>query len=106
MANTKECYHYTQCGLNNVYLQNGYDLLETPYGSGVAIHDVDGLHKAIAMALVDKHAPLTGGEFRFIRIELNLSQKALGEYLGKTDHDDWLSFQETSGSWEKAVHSC
>lgn len=154
MANTKERYHYTQCGLRNVYLQNGFDLKETPYGSGVSVHDVDGLHKAIAIALVDKHAPLTGDEFRFLRIELDLSQKALGEYLGKTDqsvanwektgkipdevnflirhiyrqtvnmassyleevdrlreadktdYDDWLNFQETSGNWEKAVISC
>jgi DNA-binding transcriptional regulator YiaG len=93
MASTENLYHYTQCGLNNIYLQNGYDLKKTPYGSGVAIHDVDGLHRAIAIALVDKPAPLTGKEFRFIRIELDLSQRALGEYLGKTD--------QSVAHWEK-----
>ncbi len=36
---------------------------------------------------------LRGDEFRFLRIELDLSQKALGEYLGKTD--------QSVANWEK-----
>ena len=36
-------YHYQGCGLPNVFLQNGYELVETPYGQGVTIHDLDFL---------------------------------------------------------------
>ena len=40
--------HYTQCGLDNVWLENGYDTQTTAYGKAVAVHDVDGLHALLA----------------------------------------------------------
>ena len=76
-------YHYTECGLNKVWLQNGYTVHKTPYGNGVSIDNADGLHRAIALFLVNRKPRLSGGEFRFIRKELDMSQKALGEILGK-----------------------
>src|SRR3981081_3052180 len=60
-------YHYRECGLPNVYLENGYHEIETPYGRGVSIEDVEGLHIAIAHALVEEKPSLTGPEVRFIR---------------------------------------
>ncbi|MDA8093677.1 MAG: helix-turn-helix domain-containing protein [Betaproteobacteria bacterium] len=78
-------YHYTECGLQNVWLVNGYSARKTKYGEGISVHDVDGLHRAIAQALTDKPAPLTGAEVRFLRKEMNLSQRGLGELLGVTD---------------------
>jgi len=42
--------HYTDGGLKNVWLQNGFEIRKTPYGKGVAIHDIDGLTKAICLA--------------------------------------------------------
>lgn len=79
----KKNYHYVQCGLPNVWLLNGYSITRNPYGEFVSIDDVDGLHKAIAEALVGKPTPLTGMEFRFLRRELDMSQKRLGEILGR-----------------------
>jgi putative transcriptional regulator len=93
MAITDNCLHYIQCGLGNVFLQNGYSIESSPYGEGVSIHDVDSLHKAISRTIIDKPTPLRGDEFRFLRVELDLSQKALGEYLGKTD--------QSVANWEK-----
>lgn len=78
-------YHYTSCGLSQVWLKNGYELRETKYGPGVSIHDIRGLHKAIAKAIIEKSPALSGEEFRFLRKELDLSQAALGDILGKTD---------------------
>lgn len=75
-------YHYTECGLNNVWLANGYDEHETPYGAAVSIADVDGLHRAIALHLIKYKPRLSGGEFRFLRKELDLSQAALARVLG------------------------
>jgi putative transcriptional regulator len=40
-------YHYTECGLDNIYLLNGFDPVETPRGKGVTIRNIDGLHRAI-----------------------------------------------------------
>ncbi len=76
-------YHYTDGGLKNVWLSNGYTVHKTPYGQAVAIHDLDGLTRAIGLALTEKSGPLTGVEFRFIRqAAMLLSQPALGEMLG------------------------
>jgi DNA-binding transcriptional regulator YiaG len=75
-------YHYTECGLNTVWLANGYRAFKTPYGKSVAIERADELHRAIALSLANHKPHLSGGEFRFIRKELGLSQAALAGVLG------------------------
>lgn len=74
-------FHYTACGLDNVWLANGYKIKKTRHGEAVAVEDVDGLHRLLTKALIDKHGRLTGKEFRFLRIQLGLSQEALGAML-------------------------
>lgn len=80
-----EAYHYITSGLNDVYLLNGYDVIEYGGEEAVSIHNIDGLHQVIALVLVHQEARLTGREFRFLRIELDLSQKAFGLWFGLTD---------------------
>jgi len=75
-------YHYTESGLRNVWLVNGYTVRKTPYGKGIAIESLEGLHRAIARQIVRLPRPLTGAEFRFLRKELELSQASLADYLG------------------------
>jgi len=76
-------YHYKESGLPNVYLANGYRKVETPYGEGIAIDNVELLHEAICNTIVEeKPALLTGPEIRFIRKYLNLTQSQLASYLG------------------------
>jgi DNA-binding transcriptional regulator YiaG len=77
-------YHYTESGLTNVWLANGFTARKTKYGEGVSIHDMDGLHRALAQALTNKPR-LTGAEVRFLRKEMGLSQRGLGGLLGVTD---------------------
>ncbi len=67
-------YHYTECGLPNVYLVNGRPSL--------LIEDIDGLHSAIGKLLVQKPGALEGDEIRFLRTEMGLSQADLGTRLG------------------------
>ena len=87
-------YHYTDGGLENVWLENGYTIRETPYGPAVSIHDLDGLTRAICMALTDKAGILTGKEFRYIRQGgMSLSQAALGKMLGADE--------QSVARWEK-----
>jgi len=86
-------YHYQECGLRNVWLVNGFDMHTTPYGDGVSIHDIEGLHRAIARGLVNKAAKLTGSELRFLRKEMGLSQAKLALILGNED--------QTVALWEK-----
>lgn len=46
-------YHYTDGGLKNVWLVNGYTLREMPYGEGIAINDLDGLGAAFPATIWD-----------------------------------------------------
>ena len=85
-------YHYTESGLKSIYLLNGYEVIETPYGKATSIVDVQGLHKLIGSCLCRKKH-LTGTEFRFIRKEMGLSQSGLGKTLGVTD--------QALAKWEK-----
>lgn len=87
-------YHYMECGLNNVWLVNGFEEHQTPYGKGVAIEDADGLHRVIALGLVSHKPRLSGGEFRFLRKELDLSQAALARILGNDE--------QSVARWEKS----
>ncbi|WP_424947876.1 transcriptional regulator [Candidatus Spongiihabitans sp.] len=81
----KNYHHYATCGLDSVYLVNGFEHHETGYGHGVSVHDLDGLHRAIGLHVVNLKRGLTGKEFRFLRVELDRSQKSLGDLLKKTD---------------------
>ena len=86
VTNMSKYFHYTACGLDNVWLANGYKLKTTRHGTAVAVNDVDGLHQLIANTLIDKPGRLTGKEFRFLRTQLGLSQEALGVMLGFSEN--------------------
>jgi DNA-binding transcriptional regulator YiaG len=88
-------YHYTESGLDNVWLANGYTVIETPYGKGVSVRDADGLLQAIAIRLVHKAGRLTGRELRFLRSLLCLSQQSLGPMVGATEQS--VSLWERTG---------
>ena len=88
-----DIYQYRECGLDNVYLVNGFTVKETKHGEAVTIHDMDGLHRVIGSYLVRERKTLNGPEVRFLRHELGLSQKTLGELLDKSG--------QTIARWEK-----
>lgn len=68
-------YKYTGSGLDGIYLKNGYTIVETSYGQGVKIENVDGLHRAIAAEILRQKTPMTGHQFRFLRKEQDLIQE-------------------------------
>jgi DNA-binding transcriptional regulator YiaG len=78
---------YSDCGLDNVWLVNGFQRHETGYGSGVSIRDLDGLHKRLAKAIIEDVIPLTGKAIKFLRVELDLSPDAVAVMLGKTPQE-------------------
>ena len=87
----KGMYHYTESGLDNVYLVDGFEYVNG--GKEVIIQDLDGLHRAIGCALAEQRRRLTGDEFRFLRSEMLLSQAALAKGLGVKEL--------TVGRWER-----
>jgi len=75
-------YRYRECGLDDVWLVNGFKKSRGPYGPTVAIDDTPKLHAAIAARLAAKQGRLLPGELRFLRKALGLSQSALGDLIG------------------------
>lgn len=76
-------FHYQSCGLENVFLRNGYVERDTPYGMTFSIHDIEGLHKAIGLHIVCcKPGLLSDREVVFLRTELDLPQRQLAQLIG------------------------
>lgn len=91
-ANT-QAYHYKSCGLDNIYLLNGFHIEDTEDGRLVSFEDIEGLHAVIAHRLVNHDAGLNGKEFRYLRKELELSQRELARFFGCDE--------QTVGRWER-----
>ena len=81
MTTPTESYHYTECGLGDVYLVGGHEIVESPTGRQVTIKEIDGLHKVIGQNLIHNKKDLNGDEIRFLRHELGLSQTLLSNLL-------------------------
>lgn len=94
--NTKhELFRYTGCGLDNVFLLDGYRMSTLQSGASVVvIDDLPGLHTAIAMAIVSSPAPLDAKTFKFLRKEQDCSQRQLASLLGVDE--------QTVSLWERA----
>lgn len=86
-------HHFTDGGLRNVWLKNGYVEKDTPYGKAVSFHDLPNLIKTICDALVKKPGKLNSAEFRYIRNAMELSQRSLGKLLGCSE--------QAVAKWEK-----
>lgn len=86
MSIVNNMFHYSSCGLKNIWLKNGYEVKETPYGRAVSIHNLKGLHDAIGKVLVCNRPRLNGDEVRFLRKELNLPQTRLADLLGVSEN--------------------
>jgi DNA-binding transcriptional regulator YiaG len=86
-------HRFDDAGLRNVWLVNGFKIVKTSYGPAVSYRDLDGLTRTICAALARKAGRLTGVEFRYLRMHLRLSQKALARLLGNTE--------QSVANWEK-----
>ena len=88
-----EPFHFTACGLDDVFLGSGYDIVDTPEGRGVRIRNLDGLHCAIGEYLAAHKKTLHGKELHYLRKHMDLTQEELGKLIG-------LSSQQVA-RWEK-----
>ncbi len=82
MRGIKENYHYTECGLDSVYLKN---VLVFHCECGAVIPEIPkmaSLHRAIVLDLLKKTTLLSGEEIRFIRKMAGFSSVALAKFMG------------------------
>lgn len=87
-------YRYTECGLDNVIIA-GVSFVSDDAGEAVVrIPNVNGLHRAIALAIITRKAMMNGGELRFLRSEMGMTQAELAAMI----HREPL----TISRWERA----
>ena len=96
-------YHYTESGLDNVWLENGFHERNTSYGKAVSIQVVDGLHAILALRITHKQGRISGKELRFLRCQLQLSQGSLAKLMGLTEQA--VSLWERTGKVPKHADS-
>ncbi|RBP06429.1 helix-turn-helix protein [Roseiarcus fermentans] len=86
-------YHYKACGLDNIYLLNGYDIDEHDGERHVFVRNMEELHNAIGRHIVTKRKGLTGQDIRFLRNTLDMTQNELARELGNN--------AQSIARWEK-----
>jgi len=85
-------YHYKESGLDNVFLENGYTIRQTPYGETIAIENVDRLHRLLASRLIQQRE-INGAELRFLRQEMGKTQAQLADLFQREE--------QTISLWER-----
>ena len=86
-------HHYTECGLDNVYIEGVEPVIDDAGEKVHRIEKINGLHKAIALSIIDHENSMSGKELRFLRTEIGLTQAELAKLL----HREGL----TVGRWER-----
>jgi len=76
--------HYTMCGLDDIYLLNGFKIHETAHGRGVAVENTDNLYKVIGIHLITCRKVLGPKDVKFLRKNMKFTQEELAVHLGVT----------------------
>jgi len=87
--------HYTACGLDDVYLFNGFTREVVDGEEYITIQDLDRLWGAIGLRLVTEKKVLAPKEIRFLREHMDLTQAELGKLMRVSD--------QTVARWEKGI---
>jgi putative transcriptional regulator len=85
-------YRYKESGLDDVMLENGYTIRQTPYGETVTIENVDALHRLLGGRIILQRE-ITGAELRFLRREMGKTQAELAALFRMTE--------QTVSLWER-----
>lgn len=80
MNNKTNAYHYTECGLPNVWIQGVY-AVDDDGEETIHIPNIRGLHRLIAHAIIGCDGRLTGAEMRFLRSEMGMTQAKLARLI-------------------------
>lgn len=87
-------HHYTECGLQNVYIGGIQMMIDDDGDEVILIPAVNVLHRVIAEGIVSHAKGMNGAEFRFLRSEMGLTQAELAVFV----HKD----KQTIGRWERS----
>ena len=87
-------YHYRECGLDSIFLMNGFTVEEVDGEEYVSIKNLDGLWKVIGLKICTTAKTISPKEVRFLRRLMNKTQQELASDLRVSD--------QTVARWEKA----
>src|SRR5262249_7252553 len=94
MKTTRENYNYKTSGLPGVVLHNvQVSRCQNCGEQEVHIPNIEGLHRALALAIVRRRERLSPAEIRFLRKYLDLSSGDFAEHIGVSS--------ETVSRWEQ-----
>ncbi len=89
-------HHYTECGLQNVFIE-GLDVVVDDDGDEIiTIPAVNELHKLIALGIVSHEHGMSADELRFLRTEMGYTQAELATLV----HHD----KQSIGRWERGEY--
>ena len=80
MSQATKRYHYTECGLPDVWIE-GWHVEDDAAEETIRIPKVRSLHRLISKEIVTSAGTLTGPELRYLRAEMGLTQTQLGELV-------------------------
>jgi putative zinc finger/helix-turn-helix YgiT family protein len=99
-------HHYTECGLDNVYLDN-IEVRVCPACGHYSprIPRINDLHAVIGQAVALQNVQLSGKEVRFLRQHLGLKAKEWANYLrvDTSTLSRWESGEQTIGMQSEAL---
>lgn len=97
--------HYKACGLDDIYLINGFTRDVIDGEEYIHIENLKGLWKAIGLHLVTKKKVLAPKELRFLREQMELTQAELGALLRVSDQSvaRWEKGKCDAGSADVAI---
>jgi transcriptional regulator with XRE-family HTH domain len=87
-------HHYTECGLQNVYISGIQKVVDDEGDEVILIPAINNLHRVIAEGIVSHQKGMDGSELRFLRSEMGYTQSELAALV----HRD----KQTIGRWERA----
>jgi transcriptional regulator with XRE-family HTH domain len=87
-------HHYTECGLQNVYIRGINKMIDDDGDEVVLVSAINNLHKVIAEGIVRHRKGMNGSELRFLRSEMGYTQSEIASFV----HRD----KQTIGRWERS----
>jgi DNA-binding transcriptional regulator YiaG len=97
--------HYKACGVDDIYLVNGFTREVIDGEEYIHIQNLKGLWKSIGLRLVSKKKVLAPRELRFLRDQMGLTQAGLGALLRVSDQSvaRWEKGKGDAGSADIAI---
>jgi transcriptional regulator with XRE-family HTH domain len=74
-------YRYTECGLDNVFIEGINVLIDDGDEKSTTIPNINALHRVIAHGIVSRKSGMSGKELRYLRTEMGMTQAQVAKIV-------------------------